>query len=108
MKTFTDRSAPVMLVVLLLLACPLVATAGGYGYFGGYYGVPHYGYQVRPAYPYAYVPRPYVVQPYGYGGYYRPHSWRQHGYERGYRHHRGHGGHYGGYPRSGFSFHYSR
>lgn len=111
MKTLTHRT----LFALVLFASPLLATAGGAYY--GYYGPPQLGYQPRPVYPYAYVPRPYVVQPYAYGGYYRPHGWHQQ--YRGHRHGwRGNGwgggwrggwggGWGGGYPRSGFSFHYS-
>lgn len=111
MKTLTHR----LLFALLLLASPLFATASG-GSRYGYYGPPPYGYYVLPAYPRAYAPRPFFVQPYAYGrdrrygGYGGHHGWHdRHGYRSGYRGYGGHGGYggWGGAPRSGFSFYYS-
>jgi len=93
-----------------LLAASTLASAHGYrGY--GYYAPPVYGYVPYPAWGPYYAPR---VPAYG-RHYAPPHRhYRHHGWRGGHRHHHGHrhgGGYYGyggGWPRSGFSFHYSQ
>jgi hypothetical protein len=104
--------APQIIAIALgigLLAATTLASAHGYrGY--GYYAPPVYGYVPRLAWGPYYVPRPYA-----YGHHYAPphrgygrRDWRGgHGHHRGHRDGRGYYGHGGGYPRSGFSFHYS-
>ncbi len=74
-----------------LLTLGAVAATGGWGYNGGYYGSPYYGYN-------AYYGGPYYGNYYG-GPYYRHYGYYRHPYHRHY-------GYYGGGIHTGRSVGY--